>query len=64
MPDFIHRQKLSIEFEEDLYINTFPTVFPAVYHGWNKNYHGKEIANIFLSKSPYFSNKLSDLNNE
>ena len=63
MPDFIHRQRLSIEFEEDLYTNIHPTIFPAVYHGWNKNYHSKEIANIFLLKSPYFSSKLCHVNN-
>ena len=55
IPDIEHRKKLSIEFEEPIYLNNVPnqTSLPAVYHGWNKNYHSVEAAKYFISFSSY-----------
>ena len=56
MPDMEHRKRLSIEFEESIYFNIVPNEnnIPAVYHGWNKNYHSIDAAKYFMSFSPYF----------
>lgn len=56
MPDIYNRIQLSIEFEETIYYNIIPEKSPAIYHGWNKNYHSENMANYFLSKSEYFTN--------
>ena len=57
IPDIEHRKRLSIEFEEPIYYNIVPNKnnLPAVYHGWNKNYHSVNAAKYFVSFSPYFS---------
>ena len=54
IPDIEHRKKLSIEFENPIYFNIVPDNLPAVYHGWNKNYHSLDAAKYFVSFSPYF----------
>jgi hypothetical protein len=58
MPDIEHRKRLSIEFEETIYYDILPTPnnIPAVYHGWNKNYHSIDIAKYFISN--YFTIKI------
>jgi hypothetical protein len=57
MPDVFIRNRLSIEFVEYMYYDIFPETnnLPAVYHGWNKNYHGLEMAKYLVSFSPYFA---------
>lgn len=57
IPDIENRKKLSIEFENSIYFNTVPNKdnLPAVYHGWNKNYHSLDAAKYFISFSPYFN---------
>lgn len=62
IPDIQTRRELSIEFEPVLYSPDFIRILkkenspcPAVYHGWNKNYHSKQIATWFLQNSEYFS---------
>ena len=54
VPDLIHRNRLAIECECGTYY--FPSIsyLPSVYHGWNKKYHDKRQALIFLAQSPYF----------
>lgn len=48
MPDILLRDRLAIEVGE-------PTqLAPAVYHGWNKNYHDIDTAKSILEKSPFF----------
>jgi hypothetical protein len=58
MPDVFIRNRLSIEFVEHMYFDIFPetTNLPAVYHGWNHNYHSIKMAKYLVSFSSYFQN--------
>lgn len=59
-PDIFQRKKLAIEFEEELYFDIIPFQNkmenqPAVYHGWNKNYHSVEVASYLLKNTELFT---------